>query len=474
MPQVMELDSLRLRALAKERLETLKQESPHINVYEPLSDKHMVIHMSEAKERWAFTGNRFGKTSLMILEDIWHATGEYPSWYPEGGKSPCPCDGRIVCTDFVNGIEKIILPTLFKWLPKGSLKEYSKQKRIIYLMNGSTIDCMSQDQDVQAFAGVSRHWTHFDEHGRYDIYLECKMRLLDTSGRFWSSLTPELGMSWEFDTILEKEAGRKELEIFRGATMDNPTLSPDEIERMKEGLSPEEIRVKLYGDMVALTGKVYKEFNKADHVIEPFYIPREWKRVRAIDPHINKPTAVTWIVVSPEQNYYVYDEALLTDVRGDTLPISECAKAIKAKDGLDRISLTLMDSKIGNVEATLYNMDSVKAEFQRHGIWSRDGIADPDYRILKVRERLKLKEPYKKPTIYFFNNCVKTIWQMEHYVYKETTRVEAEKKDPTNKVKKKDDDLVDCVGYICAEDVRYTSAHTLLDISKLSFKPTRS
>ena len=41
---------------------------------------------------------------------------------------------------------------------------------------------MSSDQDLQKFAGTSRHFVHFDEEPPEPVYEECRARLVDTNG----------------------------------------------------------------------------------------------------------------------------------------------------------------------------------------------------------------------------------------------------------------------------------------------------
>jgi hypothetical protein len=74
----------------------------------------------------------------------------------------------VVAVDFLNGVDKIILPLWKQWLPKkylinGSWEDsYSRERHVLTLNNGSFDEFMSQDQDLDKFAGSSRHFVHFD------------------------------------------------------------------------------------------------------------------------------------------------------------------------------------------------------------------------------------------------------------------------------------------------------------------------
>mgnify|MGYP001598673095 FL=1 len=100
------------------------------------------FHKSPARIRAIFGGNRSSKTVTVVCEDVWYATGNHPYKY-----IPTPNFGRICCTDFTNGIEKVILPEFKRWCPRYMIDRYDVESRTMYLTNGSTVEFMSYDQD---------------------------------------------------------------------------------------------------------------------------------------------------------------------------------------------------------------------------------------------------------------------------------------------------------------------------------------
>jgi hypothetical protein len=91
--------------------------APDINSYNP-HDKQKKFHTSEKKIRLYIGGNRSGKTTGGIVEDIWWLTRKHPYI-----KIPDrPIAGRIVSVDFLNGIAKIIIPQLKQWIPPSQLR----------------------------------------------------------------------------------------------------------------------------------------------------------------------------------------------------------------------------------------------------------------------------------------------------------------------------------------------------------------
>lgn len=67
-------------------------------------------------------------------------------------------------------------------------------------------------------------------------------------------------------------------------------------------------RQLLDGDWDALEGQFFGEFSRAIHVIEPFDIPHDWKRFRAMDEGFNDPYVCLWVATDRDGNAYVYRE----------------------------------------------------------------------------------------------------------------------------------------------------------------------
>jgi len=156
---------------------------PNLNRYKPHA-KQIEFASDQHKHRLYVGGNRSGKTVAGVIEDIRYLKGEHPyRKVPEG-----PVRGRVVGVDFASGIDKILLPQFQQWVPKSLLingswdDSYSKERRVLTLANGSFVEFMSYDQDLQKFAGTSRHFVHFDKEPPELVYDECRARLVDTNG----------------------------------------------------------------------------------------------------------------------------------------------------------------------------------------------------------------------------------------------------------------------------------------------------
>lgn len=288
---------------------------PSIFGYVP-HEKQIRFHSSTKKGRLYIGGNRSGKTVGGVAEDVYRLKGQHP--YLE--VPPAPVRGRIVATSYNEGIKQIIIPELAKWLPPSDLingsweDSYSKQEKQLTLTNGSTCDLMSYEQDVQKFAGTSRHFIHFDEEPPKAIFDECKMRLLDTGGSWWMTMTPVEGMTWVYDELyIPGLTPGNSVAVIAIDTSENPYLSEAEIEHTFAGFNdPDDIKARKEGKFVMIGGLVYKEF-KSHHVIPPLNEEnlariKSWTHYASMDHGFNNPTAWLWHAVSPDGLVITYDE----------------------------------------------------------------------------------------------------------------------------------------------------------------------
>lgn len=285
--------------------------SPNIIGYRP-HEKQLPFHVAAQKGRLFIGGNRSGKTVAGICEDIFWLTGKHP-YYPT---PPPPVRGRIVGVDFLNGIEKILRPALAQWMPLSELKggsweqAYSKEQRTLTLANDSFVEFMSYDQDLDKFAGTSRHFVHFDEEPPQDIYTECMARLIDTGGHWWMTMTPVEGMTWIYDNIYIP--GRNDplanVKVIEVDMHDNPYLSPGEIDEFLSKLTKDERLARGQGKFVQIGGLVFKSFNPEIHVIDATVPPKDWEWYKSVDHGFNNPTCWLWHAVSPDGQVVTFAE----------------------------------------------------------------------------------------------------------------------------------------------------------------------
>lgn len=285
---------------------------PNLWGYEPHA-KQIRFHSSRSPTRLYIGGNRSGKTVGGCVEDIWWLMGNHP--YRE--TPPPPVRGRLIGVDFDNGVEKILKPEISRWIPPSALingsweDSYEKSLRTLRLANGSFLEFMSYVQEVEKFAGTSRHFIHYDEEPPQSIYGENKLRLLDTGGQEWFTMTPVQGMTWIYDDIyLPGVQGESPyIDVITVDITENPYISEVEIDRVLTGLSDNEKKARKAGTFVQMGGLVFKNFGMRN-IIDPIDTRKVmgWRWVASMDHGFNNPTAWLWHAISPEGHVITFHE----------------------------------------------------------------------------------------------------------------------------------------------------------------------
>lgn len=285
---------------------------PNLNRYKP-HQKQIDFASDQHKHRLYIGGNRSGKTVAGVIEDIRYLKGEHPyRKVPEA-----PVRGRVVGVDFASGIDKILLPQFAQWMPKSLLingswdDSYSKERRVLTLENGSFVEFMSYDQDLQKFAGTSRHFVHFDEEPPELVYDECRARLVDTNGEWWMTLTPVEGMEYIYEQVyLPGKEGHPQFGITEVQMTDNPYLERAAIEEYLSSLTPEQRAIREKGQFIQIGGAVFKDFNRATHAIptEAFKLTKKHRIYCSIDYGWRDPTAILWHAVAPDGTITTFAE----------------------------------------------------------------------------------------------------------------------------------------------------------------------
>lgn len=286
---------------------------PNFLQYKP-NVKQERFHKSRKKGRQYIGGNRSGKTTGGIVEDLWWLTGKHPFIRtPEP-----PIFGRLVTVDFKQGVNQIILPQLQQWCPKSYLingsweDSYNSNESILKLSNGSQLQIMTYEQKLESFAGVPRHFIHFDEEPPQAIFEECKLRLVDTNGRWWITETPVEGMTWTYEEVYQPGvAGDPLIEVIEAEIWDNYTLSQEAIDDALSGLDEDMRKIRGSGKYVAIGGAIFPHWNK-DRVLDcserRWIPPKDWAVYESFDHGFNNPTAWHWHAVSPNGTVVTFDE----------------------------------------------------------------------------------------------------------------------------------------------------------------------
>lgn len=493
--------------------DTTKQQK-QLELYEPASDEALQVHKSVATEQLLVGGNRSSKTETMMVEWAIQMTGIVPiclrDIYPKE-KLRAPIRSRIVCESLTNTWAPVIRPKLqwwkwsgrgenggpnghWGWIPPDFLKKgqwddsWLEKERVLTLTNGSTCQIMSYDQDVQDFSGSSMHLICHDEGPPEHIYRENKMRIIDADGRLMIAMTPpdEESTSWRaawiYDELWEKR-GSPNIDVFQLFTLKNRILDPEMIAKVTSGLSAQQLKVRLEGQFMHLSGRIYPTYSDSPtqwcftcqnigivveglcvtcggnnvatfcHFIEPIDGVYGFPGIFCIDPHPRKPHAMAWYAISPSDDVFQVAE-LEVDAEPDM--VWQKARDIETKLCLNVVR-RFMDPNMAKSPAGVTNKRgrTVRDEFDAVGL--RCDLADDNRETARARLTAMLKpDPRtKEPRFFVFDTCTRTNYMMKRYVWDEWATTSSHNKDPKALPAAKFDDFPALAQYMINSNPSY-------------------
>ena len=381
-------------------------EKPNLYAYKP-HDKQEIFHSDPRFGRLFVGGNQSGKTTSCVVEAIWWCTRKHPfrKFHTLG-----PIHGRVVVVDFLEGMEKIVLPEFKRWTPLIELKNESwldswdNYRRTLTFANGSTIEFLSYEQDMEKHAGTKRNFIYFDEEPPESIHAENMARLLaQEDAGWWCAMTPTKGMTWTNDRFIEPPEDKKAriqaaVLVVEVDTVDNQDNLPEgTVERTLGILSDDEQKIRAHGTYVPKGGKVYPEFQISKHgTIDRSWMPPDsWTIWMAMDSGWTNPTAVLYTAVSPDQKRIITFQEFVD--KG--LTVKEWAEIMKRYENQNGLNVY---NRVGDPAMNQHREitgTSVIIEYAKLGIYiATDGIPRGESGVKigveKVKQYLAGEPPY--------------------------------------------------------------------------------
>ena len=409
--------------LVKNELEKRKKDDflSRYNTGKKIHKKQLEFHKCNKKNRWVFGGNRSGKTECGAVETIYLARGIHP--YKKNKPISCwvVSLSKQVQRDVAQ--EKILHYLRKDWIEKvvmASGRSDSAESGIIDFIlvrnvfgSLSKIGFKSCDQGREKFQGSSLDFVWFEEEPPYDIYQECRMRVLDKKGMIFGTMTPLKGLTWVYNEIYLNENNDSEVWHIEMEWADNPYLDKDEIEAMTKSLSQDELESRRYGKFMQCGGLVYSEFDENVNVIDPFDVPKEWQDNISIDPGLNNPLSAHWYCEDYDGNVYVVAEhyAQGKDVYYHANKIKEICQKLDWHYTNGKIS-ALIDSAA--MQRTLASSKSVVDLFYENDILVNPRVNKDMFSGINTVKRY-LKDGEGKPHLFIFRNCTNLIREIKSY-----------------------------------------------------------
>ena len=324
-------------------------------------------------------------------------------------------------------LERSIIRTSLELYPR-EIASYNSSKHTWAFQNGSIIDFgyIDNENDVYQYQSAEYDVIRFDELTHFTEYMYTYMisRCRGANGypkHIKSSTNPGgVGHVWVKERFIDigkygevhecrLETGEVTTRLFIPSFVtDNKFLmdrDPDYIKRL-DALPEKERKALKEGNWDIFDGQYFKDFDRSVHVIEPFMIPQEWDRYRAIDYGLDM-LACYWIAIDPQGHEFVYKELYEKD-----LIISDAAKRILELTGDDKIRITYAPPDLWN-----RRNDTGKNAYD---IFRENGVIltkSSNNRVLgwyAVQEHLKIEdkkdeqtgEEIKIPKLRIFNTCL--------------------------------------------------------------------
>ena len=477
-------------------------------LYTP-NDKSYWFFLQPRFIKWIFGGNRSGKTSTCAMDVVMQCEGWHPlqrdnleKVYKESIDPKVkeliskiidakyyirsvPIEARAVCVDFPNGVEKFVGPEVRKWATSSMIKydgiDNEKKRRIIW-NNGSYLEFMSHDQDLDAHGGTARDVVWFDEEPPSDIYQENLMRVIQ-GGRIIGGMTAVKGITWIKDQIWDRSKEDKEIHAIQMWTEENPVLSKTAIKKISDQcLDDEEREIRLHGGFVARGGNVWKEYkDRFPWVVKPFDIPESGSLILAIDPHLKTEHAALWCwvdynglyhdLIDNKTNLYLIKELF----EHGTIPnFVRNIRLIESSIGRQH-DLALCDPGAWTGDQRDDNTKTTYQQFIDEGVFPIKGSKDLTGGIHKVRQ-LHICEDSAHPRLMVFSDLTRTRWEHGKYRYPEWRGFLRDERAPREKPIDKDDHMMEnmrrIVEYCWDNDFKMIERESKVDFVLDKIDPT--
>lgn len=423
--------------------------------------KQLPFHKAKEKTRVVLGGNRSGKTECGTMEAWFHASGDYPDWYPMANRFKDPTRGRIIVTDFKKGGGEVLEPKLRKWFPKDRILKWQycmghlEKIHVRHISGGTSyIDILTHEQDDMVFEGWSGHWAWFDEPPPQSKFIATKRGLVDFDGVAWLTLTP-ISEPWIFDSLIGRADERVWTTVM--TIYDNPYLTPAAIEEYAAMMPEEEREARLHGKFRHLVGRVYKDLDDSVHLIDidkfEKIFSKSWPVWFVLDPADRREQHGIWATCSPMGDIYVFDEYFKKGT------IKETAKEVIEREGIrwklqQEQIFRILDPNKGNTPNSVTGLKLVD-EFALVNLYFQATVND-DIRMghLAVMEKLSYdkKRPIgvdNHPKLYFVRETTRECWsQMNKYIWDDWRGVNKDNRSKKEVPKDINKDMPDCVRYL--------------------------
>lgn len=458
-------------------------------------DGSVNFHLSPRKIRLASGGNQSSKSYSAVIEGLIKATGKLPYCFDETDtkrfkwkipekrwKRDRPQHVRVVGFDWENDVVKNLLPKFRQLAPREYLVDGSWDKSwvagesTLYLRDGrellGTIEFMSNKQDLASFGGPPRDLVIFDEEPFHDVYKENLMRMVTAKDfEVILAMTPVNGISWTYDELYSAFLGGDEnIAYFQYVSVANPHASLESLNQILKGLSSyDEVKMRLLGEFISLSGLVYGNLFKRDiHVIPPFETGctcgqqvhqaecpyEQYLGFLGVDPHMVKDSTSALCFIDRDDNFIV-DRCYKKNADVDEMR-KDHEQMLKGK----RMAWSVFDPSSDSTITAFSGLNIFKLLTKapnpfyraRKGEKYQGSIAAG---VQTVKDRLKIRERTNKPTFFIMDRPENQLLIKSMRTMQRDTHQNEQVKGLKDKIQEGVHDHHACVRYILQNTLRW-------------------
>lgn len=193
------------------------------------------------------------------------------------------------------------------------------------------------------------------------------------------------------------------------------------VDEFDKKINDDERQARIHGNPSYMAGLVYPQFTRNLHLAKRFDIPLDWIVDIAIDIHPRERQAVLFIATDPRNERYVINEIW---EHGDGTWVGEeiVRYVLRNAYRVGQVIIDPLSKGDKNNPNTVY--EKIEDVLWAHEIDLDVATKDKSAGILEVKSHLM--GPNKKPSIFFFNDLVRTIMEIEGYMYKDGAPIDAD------------------------------------------------
>ena len=412
-------------------IEEIQQTGEEIALYRPLGDEQCAFHNCLANIKWIFGGNQSSKTYTNMMDLALLVQDYHPVHYRPNGV-------HWACIESWEQVRDILWEdNLKKFIPSHAIAniDYGMQRtpKRVFLKNGHRLEFKAFNQGRELFQGRKVDSIHCDEQCHHDfagILEEMEARLIKLDGFISWGMTPIVPQP-ELEERIEDLPDTEE--VFKINLNDNRISRggyiPDK--RIDDMISkwPEETQAtRIAGEFASFFGAVFKTYNRQIHVIDPFRIPKHWRKYRTFDFGFTNPKVCLWVAKDTDDNWYVYREFFQAQCMTE-----EMIRNVKLFSKGEHYIENWADPE--DPEA--------RKKLRDAGIKTRTARKDIQPSIELMQSKFKVKGD-GKPSLFIFRSCRNTCREIPGYHYPKGTNTNNPKDIPVAK----NDHTIDALRYV--------------------------